>query len=84
MSTIRRLAAVHRLPPRPSRLGRARTPPRAGDVERARLEGVVAEGNNARARLEKMCRAFKDEIDTLNEALVVAGADGRGVSREER
>jgi hypothetical protein len=31
-----------------------------------------------------MCRAFKDEIDTLNEALVVAGADGRGVSREER
>lgn len=32
------------------------------EVERARLEGVVAENSNARARLEKMCRAFKDEI----------------------
>ena len=75
-------APVFREPDR--RASAARERPRAGDVERARLEGVVAEGNNARARLEKMCRAFKDEIDTLNEALVVAGADGRGVSREER
>ena len=73
-------APVFREPDR--RASAARERPRAGDVERARLEGVVAEGNNARARLEKMCRAFKDEIDTLNEALVVAGADGRGVSRE--
>ena len=44
-------------------------------VERARLEGLVAEAANARQRLEKMCRAFKDEIDTLNEALVIAARD---------
>ena len=48
--------------------------PRA-EVERARLEGVAAESANARQRLEKMARAFKDEIDTLNEALVIAARD---------
>ena len=45
------------------------------EVERARLEGVAAESANARQRLEKMARAFKDEIDTLNEALVIAARD---------
>ena len=45
------------------------------EVEKARLDSAVAEGANARARLEKMCRAFKDEIDTLNEALVIAARD---------
>jgi hypothetical protein len=45
------------------------------EVERARLEGIAAESANARQRLEKMARAFKDEIDTLNEALVIAARD---------
>ena len=45
------------------------------EVERARLEGVAAESANARQRLEKMARAFKDEIDTWNEALVIAARD---------
>ena len=39
------------------------------------MEGVAAESANARQRLEKMARAFKDEIDTLNEALVIAARD---------
>lgn len=45
------------------------------DVERSRLEAALDEANAARSRLATMTRAYKDEIDTLNEALAIAAMD---------
>mgnify|MGYP006879448275 CR=1 FL=1 len=43
-----------------------------GAIVKAQPPNVVS---FAIGRLEKMARAFKDEIDTLNEALVIAARD---------
>lgn len=45
------------------------------EVARARLESALEEATASRERLERMCRAYKDEIDTLNEALAIAAMD---------
>lgn len=45
------------------------------EVARARLESALGEAAASRERLERMCRAYKDEIDTLNEALAIAAMD---------
>lgn len=44
-------------------------------IEKVRLENALQEASASRKRLEAMCRAYKDEIDTLNEALAIAAMD---------
>lgn len=44
-------------------------------VEQSRLQTALQEAVASRKRLEHMCKAYKDEIDTLNEALAIAAMD---------
>jgi len=44
-------------------------------VALASLKGILDEAKAAKKRLETMCKTYKDEIDTLNEALAIAAMD---------
>uniref|UniRef100_A0A7S3JQG0 Hydrogen voltage-gated channel 1 n=1 Tax=Aureoumbra lagunensis TaxID=44058 RepID=A0A7S3JQG0_9STRA len=45
------------------------------ELELATAQTSVRQANDAKLRLEHMCKAYKDEIDTLNEALAIAAMD---------
>jgi len=44
-------------------------------VEIARLEDAIRRENDSKKRVEKMLKSYKDEVETLNEALKIAALD---------
>ena len=52
-------------------------------IDVASLNGALDEAKSAKKRLEAMCKAYKDEIDTLNEALAIAAMDVAEAADEE-
>jgi len=52
-------------------------------LETAKVEASLRDARAAQTRLEHMCKAYKDEIDTLNEALAIAAMDVAEAADEE-